>query len=659
MKRTLKTMLFTLLLMISMISCNKEELFVEPVVEVVEDDTPDPEDADPVDETDATLPCDFTLDNIEPNATIIINCILDLGGQTVNLPANVTIDYEGGDIINGTLNFGDNGVIDGNLLNSTLTLGGTNPQVKDPTFNFDPKRWGIVEGETTSEIAQRNNNILEESMLMVKDLGVTTFKIDKMDAYFETSKVTSTTTNQNFYMTEEAINVPSDFELIMTDNTILRVFPTVGFGVSTLLAVHDVSNVTIRGGVLYGDRDLRTYSKPFQENGAHLLGVKSGKNIVLDGITLKMGSVGGLNINSLGHTFNPDYIPTDGVVVKNCIFDKIRRIACVITDGKNITVENNEFYDAGQPTINSDGGVVRWAMNIEPVRKRVNGELLEYQKVHDVIVRNNKERGSANGGFLVFAGEHVTFENNDMESQITFSLGSNIKVLNNTFNASEETKGKPAIGGSAIDQVVFDNLISGNIINGYNVGINANYKDAEVANNTINDCLTAFQFKKSINVNIHDNKITSTVNRSYGFRAHLASLNNVNIYNNEVSVALVNFGFTFVNQAEGQENNKFSVYDNVSPNSGSLAGLEGANGVTFKDNIINGSLWITDTKNLEVSGNQINTPNNHGLLIKGENIKLNVQNNIIKYPTTGSLECIKIDSTNNLNEITLTNNSCN
>ena len=372
-----------------------------------------------------------------------------------------------------------------------------------------------------------------------------------------------------------------------------------------------------------------------------------------------MGSVGGLNINSLGHTFNPDYIPTDGVVVKNCIFDKIRRIACAITDGKNIIIENNEFYDAGQPTNNSDGGVVKWALNIEPVRKRVNGELREYQKVHDVIVRNNKERGSANGGFLVFAGEHITFENNDMESQITFSLGSNIKVLNNTFNASEKTKSKPAIGGSALSAVVFDNLISGNTINGYTIGINANYKDAEVSNNTINDCKTAFQFKESFNVNFHDNIITSTVDKSVGFRAHLASLNNVNIYNNEISVTGTCIGFAFVNQGVDQENNKFNVYGNVSLNSGSLAGFNGANGVTFKDNIINGSLWITDTKNGEIIGNQINTPNNHGLLIRDENVKLNVQNNIIKFPTSGNLECIKIDSTNDLNELTLTNNSCN
>ena len=70
-------------------------------------------------------------------------------------------------------------------------------------------------------------------------------------------------------------------------------------------------------------------------------------------------------------------------------------------------------------------------------------------------------------------------------------------------------------------------------------------------------------------------------------------------------------------------------------------------------------MWITDTKNGEIIGNQINTPNNHGLLIRDENVKLNVQNNIIKFPTSGNLECIKIDSTNDLNELTLTNNSCN
>ncbi len=662
MKLIIKPMYVLCFMVLALVSCNNEELFVEPTSEVVvEDDTTVPADDDTVAIPRVTTPCDFNLSNVAANATVIINCVMDLGGQSITLPAGVTLVYEGGDIVNGTINFGTSNVVSGELLNSSLTIAGTKPQMKDTTFNFDPKRWGIVEGWTTSAIAQKNNNILDGMMLQTRNMGVTTFKINKMDAYFETSFVTSTTTNQNYYPSE-AVNVPSNFELIMTDETILRQYPVGDKKVPALLVVYDAENVTIRGGVLYGDRDIRVYQKENEEYGSHLLHIRSGRNVVVDGVKFTMASVGGLFINSDGFTFNPDYNPTNNVLIKNCVFDKNRMMSLVITDGTNIIIENNEFIDTAQPTAKSDAGVVRWAMNFEPVRSRdpITGELIEYQKVNNVIVRNNKERGSANGGFLVFAGDHVTFENNDMESQITFSLASNIKILNNTFNASEKSSDKPAIGGSSINQVVFDNLISGNTINGYTIGINADYKDTEVTNNTLINCFTAFQFKNPLNVKIHNNKITSTVPGSIGFSAHLAALNNVDIYNNEISVPSASFAFAFVNQNLGQENNTINISNNISTNPGSYAGFDTTNGIIkFVGNSITGSVWVGNTANVEVSGNKINTPNNHGILLNGTNINTKIQNNVIKYPTTGGFECIKIASTNNLNELSLTNNSCN
>ena len=304
-------MLLAFVIMISAMSCNTEELFIEPVGEEIinleDEEEILEEDAEP--EVDPTLPCDFNLNTIEANATILINCIMDLQVQTINVPANVSILYEGGDIINGTLNFSDNAIISGELLNYTLILTGSNPRVKDPTFNFIPERWGIVEGETTSEIAQRNNNILEGTMFSVKELGVTTFKIDKLDAYFEISKVTSTTSNQNWYPSIEAINIPSDFNLFMTDNTIIRTQPNSRRNSGTLMAVRDVSNVTVTGGILYGDRDTHNYVET-GEDGQLLFMVHGANNIILDGIKMTMGSAGGLNINALNFSFQTDYKPS-------------------------------------------------------------------------------------------------------------------------------------------------------------------------------------------------------------------------------------------------------------------------------------------------------------------------------------------------------------
>ena len=56
-------------------SCNNEELYEEPVAQVEESSNEDVDDA-----ADVNSPCDFTLANLEPNSTVVLNCILDLQG---------------------------------------------------------------------------------------------------------------------------------------------------------------------------------------------------------------------------------------------------------------------------------------------------------------------------------------------------------------------------------------------------------------------------------------------------------------------------------------------------------------------------------------------------------------------------------------------------
>jgi len=94
-------------------------------------------------ENTSTTPCDFDLSNVMPNSTIKIDCVLDLEGQNINLPSNVNFDFDGGDIINGTINF-SGGTIDGRLLSCLLTVNG-DVKLKDPTFKLIGSRWNIVD----------------------------------------------------------------------------------------------------------------------------------------------------------------------------------------------------------------------------------------------------------------------------------------------------------------------------------------------------------------------------------------------------------------------------------------------------------------------------------------------------------------------------------
>ncbi len=662
--------IFGFLLNFSLSSCTQDDLIANILEDSVseipvptnpgEPTTPtDPNAAKPGDLVINATPCDYTLANIAANATLDIECRLDLGGKTLNLPAGVTLNFKGGEIINGTLNFGAAGKIDGDLLNYKLKVTGNVNLIND-VFQLRNERWELVQGKTTSAIAQKNNDNLEDLMEFTKSLGATTFSIGAFDAYFEVSKVTSTTTNQNFYPQKEAVNIPSDFTLLMSENTILRVFPTVGKVSAGLLGIDDVENTVIKGGTLYGDRDIRKYSNGQNaEEGVYLIYIRSGKNISIEGVKLTMGSKGGININSYGFTFNPDYNPTDNVGIRSCTFDKIRMMSIAITDGRNLIIENNEFINSSQPTANSDGGVVGFAMNMEAVRKRDanTGELVLYQKVQDVIIRNNKERGSREGSITIYTGDRITIENNDIENVISWTFATNSKVRNNTFTAPNNPL-KPAITAGGAGETVFNNQVSGNTISGYGVGISANHKNVIIFDNKIYNCKTGIQLKVSTDMDVYDNLIKSNVTGSYGISAHIADVNNVKIYNNEVEVLSHPLYFVQLNMLGSSVNNMVSVYKNNFTTSAAPI-FSNSRGVIFSENVTKGGLQLSNADKISILDNIIDTKSSHGISLRGVNKNILIEKNNISYPNSGNFECINIASTTALNEVKNINNSCN
>ena len=278
MKTTFKNLFLLVLVTMLFVSCNTEELFVDPITQAGEEDTEiNDEDTEVIVEEVISTPCDFSLDNVEPNSTITINCVLDLEGSIVNLPAGVVIVYEGGDIINGMLNFSDNSIISGELLNSSLTLGGATPQLKDPIFNFIGERWSIIEGEVPQDVAFNNRIIIRELVDLCYSMGATTFKLDSIDAYFYMS---------NFG--EYLFDLPSDFNLEMTQNTHLRVYLN-SVNVS-LIRIRAEQNVKVSGGFLRGYRDIAGNN---DDSGFdHLISITSGQNVVIENVHMSMATEG-------------------------------------------------------------------------------------------------------------------------------------------------------------------------------------------------------------------------------------------------------------------------------------------------------------------------------------------------------------------------------
>lgn len=663
----------------NVVSCNNEELFVEETLieETPEEEAEDtPEDADEdstEDDTDTTeeavaadptQPCDFTLTNLAPNSTVIINCIMDLEGATVDIPAGVTIVYEGGDIINGTLNFLGDAEIGGELLNDTFTITGTTPQVKADYFQIYPERWGIVEGRTTSEIALANRDILEDLFFKLKDYGIHTVKIDDMDAYFEVSLVTSGTTNQNFYPTVESINVPSDFNLEMTNNTHLRVQPN-SRKLYGLLAVRDASNVTITGGVLHGDRDEHDYSDGSSHEWGHLLFLHGAVNTTIDGVTMKYATGDGMKLEDINFTFQPNWIPTHDIVVKNCVFDSNRRNNMSITAGYNVYVMNNEFYNASIDTDKSEGIAPGYALDVEALRGKdeVTGEYIYYERAEDIFITNNIEKNSRKGGFTVAIGFDVTIENNNVESGISFSLANGVKIIGNTVTATTTEKkdigtGIKAGRNSSTGNTIYNNLVQGNTVTGFSTGISVNNKEVVVKGNTINNCKTGITFKNVTDGLIEENTIKSTRDGSMGVYSYDAYANGVYIKDNNIEVDRNPFKLSKVNNNAEYHNYLLEMSGNIIKTNDTNSTLfSECYGFNFINNTLDHGIEIFNCKKLLFEKNTINTQNDHGFDLRLVNTDITISNNTIA--VSEKKKCVNIDATTtSALEVVQENNTC-
>lgn len=609
-------------------------------------------------ENTITTPCDFDLQDLAANSTVTIDCVLDLNGETISLPSNVNFEFGKGDIVNGKLIF-SGGTIDGRLLSSKLEVEG-DVKLKDPEFKFYALRWDIVEGKTTSDIALKNNQELERLMEFTKQLGATVFKIDRFDAYFNINTVTSTTTNQNWYPSKEAVNIPSDFHLSMSDNTHLRMIPGGAVNLSgCILAVREVSNVSITGGNLHGDRDERIYSpNDTGLEGNHLMHIHSGKNVTIDGVNFEEGSSGSITIYSTGFSFNPNYDPTTNLKIINCKFKNSRRMAIALTDGRDVLIEGNTFIDTGLPSKNSDGGEVGYAINIEPDRYRDdNGILMERQKVFDVDIKNNTERGSRGGFVTLTIGQNLTVQDNDIGTRVVYSLVSESKVINNRFKATGTAVDSWAIFAAGTGETVFNNEIAGNSIEGYSLGVVVGSNEAYVHENTIKECGSGIQLSKAFKARIHDNTINVTGN---GIQATNTHGDEIEIKGNEITSGSFLVYFAQMNNKEEHKNNTLVFEDNTFKESKAKAvTFSNINGVTFKNNEVHGGLEIGNVNNIKVMENTIRPKNRSGVRLFSAHNQVSILNNTIYEPTGGNqYECIENNS-ENPNSIEMEGNTCN
>ena len=621
------------------LSCNKEELFVEDIVVVEEDDTAN-EDTDT--NVNTNVPCDFTLNNIQPNSTVIINCIMDLGGETINLPANVTIQYEGGDIINGTLIFSEDSVISGELLNSTFVIEGSVPQLKDPAFTFIPKRWGIVEGVVSDDVALNNRNILQNIIYQTKSMGIKVFNIDALDAYF---RIELNYEGRTTFKEDSAINIPSDFHLKMSDNTFLRVQPNDSHGY-TLIKLPVSENVIISGGHLVGDRFEHAYTPFTDEFGVsrnhhtfgQLMYIIGSENVVVDNVHFSDPTGDAIVFHGEGLRNNdgslkPGYSETNNVIIKNSTILRARRNGISFLDGRNITIDNcvisdtglgEQAYDAdGNKIYTSAGADPRRGIDLEAIRyKADDGSLRRTALNEDITIKNSTFTGNALGDIVVFTANDVTIENNFFDYKIGSFASDNIIVRNNTFK-SREPYSFTAISINTF--VTFTNqedaqgeelnhhwTLENNTIKEYGKGMAIKGRNHEIKNNTIEDCTYGVFLVSDLSDTVFSgNTITSSLEDSHGYKNlnNSKNINNVYINNEIISVQERPISLTLLNYESNLSTSQISFkgcsFNTTNPDG--LIKVRQSKNITFDSNTSNVEFDVSDdSENIILTNNTVN-----------------------------------------------------
>lgn len=577
--------------------------------------------------------CITDLNTLQPGSTTNISCNLDLNNKKIVLPNNVKLNFAGGSITNGTLVF-NNGIIDGDLLNAKLVVTGS-AKLKNDVFNFFPARWNVVQGKINQSRAIENKNSMNKAINLVHKLGAKTFAIDNFDAYFYGNEYSM---NPVQGATNNAINLPSNFHLKMSDKTFLRVQPSNNPSYR-LLAVLRSKQVNISGGHLIGDRYQHDYSEVKDKNGKVLSGLNThefgaliivvgGHDVVIDSVNMTDSSgdavyISGTLIRNIDGSIRKGELQSERVMIKNSVLNGSRRNNSSVTDGDNITYHNNIISNAGGGTklykadgktlkMSSAGTLPEAGIDVEAYREiDKKGGLLEYERATNINFINNTFIGNYVSDLVLFTTTDVLVEGNNF-SNITSSLAaSNVIIRNNIFKKGQI----PALLDGSAYAMKFTSLINksgenlvknikihNNQISGYSNGAIIGGESISFHNNTISDFKIAVRLASQKNNKYYSNTFTSKRPVSYGYYGYSVNLENTSIYNEKVNVKHRPVDLVDINMEAG---NWLLRIDNCNFVSEREILILRSNNIILKNSKVNTKIEVKGNKNTILQNNAI------------------------------------------------------
>lgn len=243
----------------------------------------------------------------------------DLNGNTISIPDNCELKFEGGSLKNGTL-VGNGTSFTEKIKFSEITFSGTFNQ------RIIETKWFTYNSSNDQELFNAIEAICDNNVIN--------------EVYFEnkTYQLNISNKTEEDKFSDYGIVIPSNTTLYLAGIIKLNTNNLHSFGAFLLL---NANNIQIKGYcTIIGDRDSHIYDSDTSEFG---VGIKifGCSNILVEGLTLDKWTGDGIAISN--RDFFSDSVVVDNIVAKNC-----GRCGISVSNANNVLISNSKFINIGK-----------------------------------------------------------------------------------------------------------------------------------------------------------------------------------------------------------------------------------------------------------------------------------------------------------------------
>ncbi|MDM5296928.1 right-handed parallel beta-helix repeat-containing protein [Bacillus pumilus] len=288
--------------------------------------------------------------------------------------------------------------------------------------------------------------------------------------------------NPFFPFRQAGIRVPSHICIEMASDAIIRVKPNDSWGYAAFY-IGKVEYVTIRGGRIEGDRHEHMYKSLPSERKTHEWGfgvcIEGASHVNVSHVQISNCTGDGIIVSPLGLLSDIEsYAPATSIQISGCTITDSRRNNVSITGCDGVIVEDCLLERAGV-----NGVEPRMGIDIEGYGENETN----IEEPLNVQIRNNFVRGGAASAIYNFNGYGVIIEGNQTDSSISYGYATETIIANNLIRAvgGGVTKAGITSLGVSIGQTENNVIIIGNMIEGFEKGIDIRGESVHVTGNKI------------------------------------------------------------------------------------------------------------------------------------------------------------------------------